>query len=314
MPPVARANALAARIECEAIQQSDVVPILLELALACDAFIREPVMPDTSADGSIASDEEEVSGLLPDLAAQLGYYRAVARRLLDKLPTETLVGLVTELVAQSTHGGRKRALKLIEYIVTDYEIAAQSFIDKESSNVRKLLALIRLRVARGESERVGGLVERLLEVLSNWTRVSRPIQMISCAKRLDHLASRALARDVNRLAVELGKPNTLSNAMVGIIEGFRLQFALLPEFSADLAMANTAVAASRKGQEEVPLNDGGFERVFVFGRRRRIFKKRLEISATGLVWKGFVYRLEEIDHLRWGRKRSTIGLSIGAHM
>ncbi len=312
LPKIARANALAAQIESEAIQRSDVVRILLELASASDALVAESVKRDINSDGFIANVEEDVSRLQSELAAARRHYCDVARRLLDKLPTETLVRLVTELVAKSTDGGRKRASPLIEDIVNDYEIAAQSFIDGESSNVRKLLALIRLRVARGDSARVDGLVERLREVLSNWTFVSRPIQMISCARGFDHLASRALARDVTGLAVELGKANDHSNAMVGIIDGLAREFALLPEFSADLARAHASVAASWKGQDEFRLDKGESEPSLSYSADVGvIFRRRLEISATELVWKGCVYRFEEMVHLRWGQ-RSMFGLWIGA--
>ena len=312
LPPTARAKALAARIESEAIQQSDVVRTLLELASACDALVAESVKRDINSDGFVANVEEDVSRLPSELAAARRQYCDVARRLLDKLPTETLVRLVTELVAKSTDGGRKRASPLIEDIVNDYEIAAQSFVDGESSNVRKLLALIRLRVARGDRAGVDGLVARLHEVLANWTRVSKPIQMISCARGLDHLASRALAREATTLAVALGKANDLSSARLGIMEGIAREFALLPEFSADLARAHTSVPASRKGQEEFLLDNGEFERSLSYSADVGvIFRRRLEISATELVWKGCVYRFEEIDNLRWGQ-RSTIGLLIGA--
>ena len=99
---------------------------------------------------------------------------------------------------------------------------------------------------------------------------------------------------------------------VGIIEGLAREFALLPEFSADLARAHASVAASRKGQEEFRLDKGESEPSLSYSADVGvIFRRRLEISATELVWKGCVYRFEEMVHLRWGQ-RSMFGLWIGA--
>ena len=313
--PLSRADALAARIQNETIQQSDMVRILLEFASECDAIVPKPVTREINSDGFVANvpPVEYACPLHCELAAARSRYREVARRLLDELPTETLVRVVTELAAKTTDGGRKRASTLIEDIVNDYEIAAQSFIDGESFNVRKLLALIRLRVARGHSSRIDGLVEQLRGMGANWTLVTKPIQMICCAKGLDHLASRALAREVISLAAGVSNANDPSSAMVATIETIARGFTFLPEAAADAATGHAAVTSTRKGREEFRLDNGDFARSLAYSADIGvIFRKRLEISATGLAWKGRVYKLEDINRMRWGVERSAIRLSVRA--
>ena len=164
LPPLARANALAGRIESSPIQEADVVRMILELASSAGKVDPEVLLREINDDRSVANVPlvEDIDLIRSELAERQRHYRHLAWRLLDDFPTKTLVGLVTELAEKATEGAQKRAPTLVEDIVEDYETAAQAFMDGERHNIRKLLTLIQIRAKRGERE-FDGLVHRFRE-------------------------------------------------------------------------------------------------------------------------------------------------------
>ena len=232
LPPLARANALAARIESGSIEQGEIVRALLELSTSFDEIDLETLMREINRDRSIASFPilEDVGLLDAELAERRRYYGDVSLRLLDGLPTKELVRLVTELAAKSTENGRKRASSLIEDIVERYENAAQAFIEGETFSVRKLLSLISMRAASGERE-ISRLVESLCATLGNWNSVTKPIQIVSRAKGDDHPASRRLALQTKSLSAELRSERDLAPAADKIMGRLRQEFAFVSEFA-----------------------------------------------------------------------------------
>ena len=219
LPPLARANALAGRIESSPIQEADVVRIILELASSADKVDPEVLLREINDDRSVANVPlvEDIDLIRSELAERQRHYRHLARRLLDDFPTKTLVGLVTELAEKATEGAQKRAPTLVEDIVEDYETAAQAFMDGERHNIRKLLTLIQIRAKRGERE-FDGLVESLRKTLANWNYVNKPIQVINWGKGLDHTASRRLALHARALCAELRSRDGLAHTADKISE------------------------------------------------------------------------------------------------
>ena len=123
LPPLARTNAPAARIEDEPIEESEIVRTLMELSSSFDEIDPEVLMRVINEDRSIANFPlvEDIHLIHAELAARRRYYRDVALQLLDGLPTKALVRLVTELAGKSTERGRRRASSLVEDIVEHYE-------------------------------------------------------------------------------------------------------------------------------------------------------------------------------------------------
>jgi hypothetical protein len=329
LPPLARANLLAARIEGLHVPERDVVRNLLELAAASEGIDAQTVMLDFNQSRSLASvpPDNDMRQLLSELAARRLYYRDVAWRFLNGLSTRTLVQLVTELAAKSTDGAQKRALPLIEEIVDDYEAAARGFIEGESYNVKKLVALIRLRVARNELD-IGGLIRSLNASLVNWSYVTKPIQLASRSKQCDHPATHRLAAHVRSLALELRSHHALSGAANETMQCLLKEFALLSEFYDQTQKEGPGT--------EQPKEDANTEQVRLGVKRERfptrnrneeidrgtsytvdvgqILKRRLEISASGLSWEGRTYKFNEIDRVRWSYSKYSIrGLTAGTN-
>jgi hypothetical protein len=327
LPPLARANLLAARIEGLLVPERDIVRNLLELAVASEGIDAQTVMLDINQSRSLAGvpPADDMRQLLSELAARRRYYRDVAWRFLNGLSTRTLVQLVTELVAKSTDGAQKRALPLMEEIVDDYEAAARGFIEGESYNVKKLVALIRLRVARNEPN-INGLIRSLNASLVNWSYVTKPIQLASRSKQCDHPATYRLAAHVRSLALELRTHHALSGAANETMQCLLKEFALLSEFYDQTPKENADTERPNEdaNTEQVRLDVKG-ERFPTRNRNEeidrgasytvdvgQILKRRLEISASGLSWEGRTYKFDEIDRVRWSYSKYSIrGLAAG---
>jgi hypothetical protein len=319
LPLLARTNLLAARIGGLDVPERDAVRNLLELAAASEGINAETVMRDINHSRSLASIPlaDDMHLLLSELAARRRFYRDVAWRFLNGLSTRTLVQLLTELAARSTDGAQKRASSLVEELVKDYEVAARGFIEGESYNVKKLVALIRLRIARNEPD-VGGLIRALNASLANWSFVTKPIQLVDRSQRRDHPATHRLANHVRSLAIELRSQSALSTAADEIMRCLRTEFALLSEFYDQITNETSTIIQVTKDREENRLQTAShsdeYETSLSYSVNvGRILKRRLEISAVGLSWEGRSYKFEEINRLRWGHlKYSVSGLATGA--
>ena len=226
--------------------------------------------------------------------------------LLDGLPTRTLVKLVTELAARATDGGRRHAPILVEDVIDAYETAAQAFVEGEAKNAQNLVAQIRARAAEGESN-LFPLVETLCGVLGNFSCVLRPVQMASQAKGLDHPASRDVAYGVRSLSVDLYNLHTFADVCAKLTECLQREFAFLSEFSSRVSEDASTLTEFLKAREQAQNNKAEFERSLSYTAEiGAVFKDKVEMSASGLSWKGQTYRLEDINSLRWGGTRHSV--------
>jgi hypothetical protein len=315
LPPIARANDLAAQIESAPVREGEIVRVLSEIARASEEIDPDAIMRDVNVDCSLPSGpfRKDVGPRQSELARRRLYFRKVSRQLLDRLPTRMLVRVVADLATISTDGGRKRAPILVEDIVDDYETAAKAFVERESHNVRKLVALIGLRAARGESGTTN-LVRQLHEVVANWNCVTRPIQIVGRAKGLDHLPSRALVRDVRSLSAELRDDRFLATAIETVVERLGIEVALPSQHSRGLSKDSMTGGEGRSIEDRACkwISYAEFERSLSYSARAGVvFKHRLEISSTSLSWRGRIYKLGEVDGLRWGVRPAVVGVPIG---
>ena len=78
----------------------------------------------------------------------------------DRFPTEELLKVLTEAVELATSGGTTHPPRLLEEVVGDFELAAQSAFTKAETRVSTLLGHARAHAADGE-----GAVDEVLQQL-----------------------------------------------------------------------------------------------------------------------------------------------------
>jgi hypothetical protein len=308
LPPLARANVLAARIESGRSGGSDVVTTLFAIAAASEEIDPGAVMRDVNEDRSIAGIPPviDLDSVHAEIAARRRYYRDVSRTLLDGLPVKSLVDQVTELAVRATDRGRRRAPILVEDIVDAYETSAQAFAERENKNLEKLIEQIRATAPEGE-ERVLPIVDALCGVLTKWSYVFKPVQIVSYAKGIDHPASQTAAYRARSLSVDLYNEHTFADAAARLTECLKREFAYLLEFAERVSEDSTTLTEFLKTREQAKSNKAEFERSLSYSAEiGALLKSRVEMSAAGLTWKGQTFRLEDINRFRWGGTRHSV--------
>ena len=208
LPNLARANLLAAGLIRVAGQlpKGDVVHWILELAHVHDAIAAEPTMTLLNKERSMAgfpaiADLQVVDTELRD---QRQHYGQVLKKALNRLPSRSLVDVVTTTVNEATNHGEHQAPILIDDLVDGFEVEAQEFFQVETEMIQTIVQRIQRAADTDESYgRMSRLASQLEDVVKNWDWVAQPIQVSAQSRGTDHDLSRKIIRKIRSLAFDL---------------------------------------------------------------------------------------------------------------
>lgn len=307
--PLARLNLLVANFEARGGRgaQREGAASILQIASELDDLaisdIRRDINEDRVASGFPPVGSDDV--IEAALSARRRQIRDVVKDTLNRMPTERLVALFTELVESSTGNGQQHAPALIDELVDTYQVEAHEFLTKEAGNVSRLVEAART-VAEVDRNRTSALVERIDRVARNWDKVAQPIQVSARARGLIHEESSAVAFEIRRLAVDLFNRYDMVGESKRLTDMLREVFAEVPHVAELVERDAGALADIARDRSE---------------RRRAIsysaevgvvFKGKLSISPDGVSWKDRTYPLNAISRVRWGGvKHSVNGIPTG---
>ena len=210
--PLARANWLASTIKrLSHCTDAVVVDLILQLANAYEEIDGEEVADLINADRQIAHfpEEKDLSVIESELKERRLYFRQAIKTALNKLPSNDLVRILTEVVNSSTNGGSDPGLLVINDIVDAYEVEAQRFFEKESQLIERILEAIRKNAEHGILDaRFNRQLNALTLVVNNWVLVAKPLQFCAKSKGIDHSPSVDLADKIRDVAIELFNKHT----------------------------------------------------------------------------------------------------------
>jgi hypothetical protein len=310
LPTLARANLLAAVLEAYSAAQGTaaVVPKLGEMARVAAKINSSDVLRDINEDRAVArfpavTGEEAIA---EHLAERTRYYRGVARAVLDGLPANDLVRVVTELVSVAASRDPSIVPPLIDELVDLYELEAQAFLTAEAENIDRLLVCIRESASAGEGV-VEPLIDSLVDVARNWDMVAQPIQVGLRARGLEHALSRTVGVSIRSLAVDLFNQHEMLRQARRLTTLLRELFAELQEFAERLdgdaeALDNIEEERAGETQERVQWARDITYRAEI----GIILKDVLSISPDGVAWRGKVYPLDTVARVRWGATRHSV--------
>jgi len=206
LPALAHCNLMAAAFEAVDAQDrpNEIADFIQEMTLRVDELVAEEVLQAVNEDRVVAG-FPEVRGtdqVESELAERKRYFKNAIKDSLNRLQSEALVQVMTLTVDRATNGGSEHGPELIDEIVDSYAVETQSFLQKEATNVEKLISAVRESAKAGE-DAVRPLIDRLNGVVRNWDKVAQPLQLSFKARGLEHDASRDLAFKVRSLAVDL---------------------------------------------------------------------------------------------------------------
>jgi hypothetical protein len=230
---------------------------------------------------------------------------------LNRLPSDKLVEVVTDVVEEATEGGEIHACSLINDIVDSYETEAQNFLIQESENVIKLVESATLAASRGLHDRVPSLLNKIDQTVRNWDTVAQPIQVIKKSQGLNHEMSSDLAHTIRNLGIDLFNKYDMIDAAKQMTETLLVVFAELPEVverldedvSAIEGIAFDRTEAKRKEEQDA---DKRAKEITYSAEIGALVKKTLAISPKGVQWKHTTIPLEQITRVRWGATRHSV--------
>jgi len=310
LPTLTHLNLLAAAFEAVDGNHDaeDLARFIQEVAYLVDELDPEDVLRDVNEDRAASGFPKvrAVDQIETELTERKRYYRNAIKDVLDRLPTMTLVKVMTDMVDGVTSGGEDHAPELIDDLVDSYEVETQSFLQKEAENVHKLIKAARDSASSGEMA-VKPYVDKLDAVARNWDKVVQPIQLSAKARGIDHEASRNLAYEIRSLAIDLFNKHdmlTQSQRLTGLLQEL---FTELPEVSERVEQdADTLAAIFHERKQAVALRDEWAREITYRAEIGVIFKDTLSISPDGISWKGQSFPLDSITRVRWGGVRHSV--------
>ena len=310
LPTLAHLNLLAAAFEAVDSEHDaeDLASFIQEVAYLVDEIDPEDVLRDINEDRAVSGFPEAraLDQIEAELAERKRYYRSAIKDALDRLPSTTLVQVMTDTVEGVTLGGEDHAPELIDDLVDSYEVETQGFLQKEAENVHKLIKAARDSANSGEAA-VKPYVDKLDAVARNWDKVAQPIQLSAKARGIDHEASRDLAYEIRSLAIDLFNTHdmlTQSQRLIGLLQEL---FAELPEVSERVEQDALALAdIFHERKQAVARRDEWAREITYRAEIGVMFKDTLSISPDGISWKGQHFSLDSITRVRWGGVRHSV--------
>ena len=310
LPTLAHLNLLAAAFEAVDGEHDaeDLASFIQEVAYLVDELDFEDILRDINEDRAVSGFPEvrALDQIEAELAERKRCYRSAIKDSLDRLPSTTLVQVMTDTVEEVTLGGEDHAPELIDDLVDSYEVETQGFLQKEAENVHKLIKAARDSANLGEAA-VKPYVDKLDVVARNWDRVAQPIQLSAKARGLEHEASRNLGYQIRSLAIDLFNTHDMLVQSQRLTELLQELFAELPELVERIDDDADTLRGILCEREQAVAREEEWAREITYHTQVGIvFKDALSISPDGISWKGQNFPLESITRVRWGGVRHSV--------
>lgn len=206
LPDLARANLMSAafeRLDAASLDAGTAADFMRLFGESVDRLAPEAVLREINEDRAVAGFPEvrDAALVAEELERRRKHYRGVLKTALDGMAPDTLVRTMTLLVERSTKSGSQSAPALVDELVDTYAVETQVFLDREEQSAKAVMGRLREQAAAGLS--TAALLDTLEQVLRNWSRVAKPVQISTMARGMAHPASQSLAHGVRGLAVSL---------------------------------------------------------------------------------------------------------------
>ena len=310
LPTLAHLNLLAAAFYAVGGEHDaeDLVGFIQEIANLADELDPEDVLRDINEDRVVSGFPvvRALDQIEAELTERKRYWRNAIKDALDRLPSATLVQIMTDTVETITSGGENHAPGLIDDLVDAYEVETQEFLQMEADNIHRLIKAARASVGAGETA-VKTYVDKLDAVARNWDKVAQPIQLSTKARGMDHEASRDVAYEIRSLAIDLFNKHDMLTQSQRLTELLKELFVEVPDVSERIEQDADALADIFHQRNQVAAQRGEWEREITYHAEiGMVFKDSLSISPEGISWKRKTFPLDSITRVRWGGVRHSV--------
>lgn len=312
LAPLAHSNLLAAAFEAlDAGDSSEEVSgWVLDLADLFDQIGVEDLVRDLNEDRMISKFPEikSIDQVESEIEERKRVYRTAMRSALNRLPPKMLIEAMTRIVETATSDGEEHASQLIDSLVDSYEVDAQSFLQKEAENLKKLIEAARVAAKRG-AEATRPIVGKIVDVARNWDWVAQPIQLCAQARGVEHELSSDIGYALRSLAVDLFNEHDMLDVAQGLTALLQELFSELPELADRINEDEEALDEIFQGRKRAQANQAKWAESITYQVEWGIiFKDRLAIAPAGITWKGETYPLNAVTAVYWGGIRNQYGV------
>lgn len=174
------------------------------------------------------------STLLKDMwDAQKRSYLNAVRNFLDRLPSEEIILVITQLSEHSCSGEASRQLHFIDEIVNLFELETVEFFDKEEAIIYKTLNEIeekakKQKIGASKMEQqiftMSAPVFRLKEILENWEKVARPLIILHERNGTTYKRGETLGRKLRSTAIDIYNKRQLHEVAILLTKIFNEVF------------------------------------------------------------------------------------------
>lgn len=308
--PLVRANLIAAALELfdPEMDTVDWEYWILELALEADKIDPADVLRTINEDRAVAGFPEiqALDAVEAEVSARLQYYKETIKEAMDRLPTTKMIQVIRDVVEAATESGTSHAPILIDELIDSFEVRVHPFLDKEAGNALKLVETTHGSAAGGERV-VKPLLDKLEQVVRNWDKVAKPIQINMNVRGIEHKQSKALAYEIRNLGIDLFNKHGMLEQAQRVTNLLQEVFSELPDVVDRLDEDAKAIDNIFEEREQSQRQTQQWAKEITYEAQIGIvFKDALRISPNGIEWKGDRYPLDSITRVRWGAVRNSV--------
>lgn len=310
IPNLAHANLIAAAFEL--LDPGTDVEVWIAwietFATIVDGIEAEAVLRDINEDRAVSGFAEvrQLEAIEEEVANRRRHYTNCIKLALDAMPSEKLVLVVSELVRRTTDDGARHAPLLIDEVVDVYRAEADRQLEVNAERIAKLVEAVRRAAPEGVAA-VKPSMDRLDDILCDWSKLAKPIQVSLKARGLEHELSRTLALEVRSLCVDLCNKHGMFEIVNEFTMRLRNIFGDLPEIRQTLRDDSNTIKDILKERDKQRKDKEAWEKDITYETEvGMLFPDKLAISPRGLQWKSQTYPLDSITQLRWGGVRHSV--------
>ena len=256
-----------------------------------------------------------------DLIEQLDVRRneitTILKNVIKNLPSINIIDSMCLIARNSTSNGKERASMLIESLLEVYEIEIQSFIDKQKNKIYQEANKITTRDSKVfQTGELKSITNNLIEYTHLWTRVIKPLQIISLSKGVEHTDSIKILHEIRSSSLTLNNEFNIPNASLSLLEGIQsfnvceylnsYKDVLRNDVITLKGIIKDQIEAKRQQEKEEQEFNEWVNSIFYETEIGRIFKDKLIISVDGINWKDKNTPLEQISGLSWGATKKYV--------
>ncbi|WP_318476012.1 hypothetical protein [Photobacterium leiognathi] len=247
----------------------------------------------------------DTSQLEDGLNLRKDYFNQSIKDSLDRLDSQALVSLVTDIVDENSMSGVRQCYTLVQDLVDYYEVATKHALAEETASIESSIENI-MTVTNGQysNDHLDQLISKLITRLRGWDTIAQPIQVSFQGKGLEHEESKELAYKVRDLSLymfnekfEDGVTKKLSEVS---LELFGEVTSISERLGKDIEDIEAIEFERKQRAEEEAIEEEKRDREMAYYAEIGIaFKDELKINSSGISWKDAFVKFEDITFYRY---------------